>query len=62
MRAMVDADLCTACGLCEETCPDVFKVNDDTAEVLANPIPEDYEDAAKEAAANCPVEAIIIEK
>ena len=62
MKAIVDGDLCTACGLCEETCPEVFKVGDDIAEVIADPIPADAEASAKEAAADCPVEAIKIEE
>jgi len=26
MKAAVDKDLCTGCGLCEDTCPEVFEV------------------------------------
>jgi ferredoxin len=29
----VDADLCTGCELCVETCPDVFVMEDDAAVV-----------------------------
>lgn len=53
-------DDCTACGLCEETCPDVFKVND-AAEVIEGADFAANEDAIKEAAENCPVEAIKVE-
>lgn len=29
MKAVVDKDLCTGCGLCEDTCPEVFEMKDD---------------------------------
>jgi len=39
MRAFID-DTCTACGLCEDTCPEVFQLGDrDIAEVVADPVP-----------------------
>lgn len=58
MIAKVDPDLCTACGLCADTCPDVFEMGDDVAEVVANPVPPDQEDCVIEAEESCPVEAI----
>jgi ferredoxin len=61
MKATVDENLCTGCGLCADTCPDVFEMKDDKAVVKANPIPENAVDSAKDAAANCPVEAIKVE-
>jgi ferredoxin len=40
MKAIVDADACIGCGLCENTCPEVFKMNaPDIAEVIADPVP-----------------------
>jgi len=62
MKAQVDPDLCTSCGLCEDTCPEVFELGDKSAEVIADPVPADQEDCAREAAENCPVEAISIEE
>lgn len=29
MRAFVDQDMCIGCGLCEGTCPEVFRMNDE---------------------------------
>ncbi len=54
-------DTCTACGLCVDTCPDVFEMGSDMAEVAENEIAAKFEDAVQQAADECPVEAIIIE-
>lgn len=60
MRVTIE-DTCTACGLCVETCPEVFAMGDDIAQVLVNDVPQEYEDAAQQAADECPAEAITIE-
>jgi ferredoxin len=63
MKAIVDKDLCTGCQLCTEICPDVFEMgDDDLAEAKADPVPADVEDDCREAAEQCPVEAIQIEE
>jgi ferredoxin len=61
MKAVVDADLCTGCELCTQTCPDVFEMEDDVAVVKGDEVPAGSEDCAKQAAEECPVEAIKIE-
>jgi len=61
MRVSVDEDLCTGCELCVETCPDVFEMSGDTAIVKIEDVPEDAEDCTKQAADECPVEAILVE-
>ena len=62
MKAIVDLDLCTGCGLCVDTCPAVFEMDDAVARVLVGSVPADALDACREAADNCPVEAVKIEE
>ncbi|MDD3415568.1 MAG: ferredoxin [Lachnospiraceae bacterium] len=62
MRAEIDRDGCISCGLCESTCPEVFRMADDgLAEVYVDTIPSEMEDSASEARDNCPVSVISIE-
>jgi ferredoxin len=62
MKAVVDSDSCTACGLCAGSCPQVFKMGESCAEVIADPVPAEFQAAAREAAADCPVDAISVEE
>ena len=55
-------DTCTACGLCADTCPEVFELGDEIAEVIVDSVPIEFEEAAQQAAEECPVEAIIIQE
>lgn len=52
-------DDCTGCGVCETIAPDVFVIEDDKAIVNEDAI-EGNEDEVREAAAECPDEAIKI--
>jgi len=63
VKATID-DGCIACGLCVDVCPEVFELPDDAeiAKVKADPVPEDAEEKCREAAENCPVEAIHIQQ
>lgn len=63
MKAKVNAEDCSACGLCADTCPEVFELPDgaDVARVKSNPVPGDQEDGAREAADGCPTGAILLE-
>jgi len=54
-------DNCTACGLCVDTCPDVFEMGDEMAQVIVEVVPPELEDTVQQAADECPVEAIVIE-
>ena len=60
MKAIVDADACTGCGLCVATCPEVFDMNDDDdlAIVIADPVPAAAEDTCQEAAEGCNLEIL----
>ena len=60
MEIKVEDDLCTGCGLCEETCPGIFKLNedDDIAEVVKTDYDENDEECIEEAIESCPTEAI----
>ena len=60
MTVKIDPDLCTACGLCSDDVPDVFKLGDEIAEVINSSVPENLAEAVQEAADACPAEAIII--
>lgn len=51
---------CTACGLCEDICPEVFVVEDE-ATVIEGVNYSDYTDEIEEAAESCPVEVIKFE-
>ena len=48
---------CTACGVCEATCPEVFEVQDE-AIVKEGVNFNDYEQEIIESAESCPVEVI----
>ncbi|MDE1890384.1 MAG: ferredoxin [Planctomycetota bacterium] len=60
MRAKVDPDICTGCELCTQTCPEIFYMSGDVAEAKDIDVPSENEDACKQAAEECPVEAISI--
>jgi ferredoxin len=62
MKPIVDRDLCIGCGLCSDTCPEVFELPDDgIARVITeNPAPDQY-DCIAEAEEICPVDAISIQ-
>jgi len=61
MKVRVE-DTCSACGLCVDTCPEVFEMGDELAQVIVDEVPAEHSDATQQAADECPVEAIIVEK
>jgi len=61
MKVSVTED-CISCGLCVDTCPEVFEMGDQYAEVIVDTVPGDAEDAVRQAADDCPAESIIIEE
>jgi len=61
MKAKIDEG-CIGCGQCADTCPDVFRMNDeDLAEVYAD-VTAENQASAEEAADGCPVGIISIEE
>jgi ferredoxin len=61
MKVIVDPDLCLGCGICEGICPDVFSLGAEPhAVVLLDPVPAKFEVDVKDAAEQCPEEAILI--
>ena len=61
MTVRIDPDLCTACGLCTDSVPQVFKMGKDVAEVINPSVPANLENAVRDATSDCPAEAIIVE-
>jgi ferredoxin len=58
-KAVVDASLCTGCGLCASTCPEVFEMQDDN---VAHVISEGSDGCdLNQVASDCPVDAIKVE-
>lgn len=57
-KVTVNDSLCTGCGLCEGSCPEVFKVTQDN---VAHVISQDCKSHdLQQIASECPVEAITI--
>ncbi len=62
MKASIDRDGCIGCGLCSETCPEIFRMDDEgLAEVYTDPVPADAVYSAQNAVDNCPVGVISLE-
>ena len=53
-------DSCTACGSCVDTCPDVFEMGDEIAQVSVDTVRAELEETVQQAADECPVEAIVV--
>ena len=63
MKAIVDRDACISCGLCASVCPAVFELDDEEiSTVIQDPVDAENEDCSREAADDCPTDAIHIEE
>ncbi|KAF3996141.1 ferredoxin [Glaciimonas immobilis] len=62
-RIVTDRSRCCGYGLCATLCPEVYKLDaEGLVYVEGEFIPAEFENEAKEGAAACPAEAIIIEE
>ncbi|MBW2040183.1 MAG: ferredoxin [Deltaproteobacteria bacterium] len=57
-RVSIDEEECIGCGTCEEICPEVFKLNEETEKAEVIEPEEGPEDLIEEAIEACPVECI----
>ncbi len=63
MKVCVDPALCSGCGPCVDICSEAFELNEEgVAAVKLDEVPAELQDACREAAENCPTEAISIEE
>ncbi len=58
MKAKVHKDICIGCGMCENICPEVFKIGDDEKAVVISETTVATYDEVKDAMLSCPVAAI----
>ena len=61
MHVSVDQSGCIGCGMCEQTAPEVFRLDGGVAAADGGEVAPHNEAAAKEAAAACPVQVIHID-
>lgn len=62
MNVKVDTEVCTGCGLCADTCPEVFDVDEDVAIIKVDPVPTEAENFCQDAVEKCSVVAISIDE
>ncbi len=63
MKAYVDPNACGGTGLCVDTCPGVFELDDDGMSIVrVDEVPAELQQACREAVDNCPTDAITIKE
>lgn len=61
LRVTADRSRCCGYGLCAQICPEVFTLDENGLVVLAmDSVPEELEETAREGAAACPAEVLVI--
>ncbi len=60
MKVKIDEEACIGCELCEQTCPEVFRMEGDVAVVISDDVAEESETGVEDSAESCPTDAIII--
>lgn len=60
MKVLINEE-CILCGLCSDMCPGIFEMGDEIAHVKVKEIPPEDEECCREAAEECPVDAIEID-
>ncbi len=58
MKVTVDKDTCVGCSLCASSCPDVYDMEGAVAVVKVGDVPAQLQECARQAAKECPVDAI----
>jgi ferredoxin len=61
MKVKIDKELCSGDEICVDICPELFKMEGDVAVVKMETVSEDLKARCREAADECPSEAIIVE-
>ena len=62
-RAIADRAACCGYALCVETCPQVYRLDDNSVvEILLNPVPAELIDKVRQAVEECPQSALAIEE
>ncbi len=59
MKISIDEETCIGCGVCENLCPQCFKMENGISKIITQ---ECDSCDVKEVAENCPVDAILIEQ
>lgn len=62
MKATIDRDGCIGCGVCSDTCPEVFCMADDGLAEVCGEVTGATLASAKEAEESCPVSVITVEE
>lgn len=62
MKVYVDHDGCISCGICVNTCPEVFEFDEDDKSVVKKQPEQFEEEEVRDAADGCPVSVIDIEE